>query len=229
MTMMKHVALALVLTTGLAACGEDEESKAPENQPGAATVNEAAVQQTASTAYQSVETAISSGDGQTAAFQMLSVGTSAFGMVQPSAGGQPASIGSTSQALGAGTCDCTANSCTFVDCSDDVSGWTINGTISWTASSFDCDYTVTGAQAGATYTFTLVGALTYAPDSLDGTLSTAGDYDVQGQSVTWDSDLTFHSVTYSGGTPTGGSIDISSTISVAGQSYAADETVTFGG
>ena len=225
--MMKHVALALVLTTGLAACGSDEESKPSENKPAAGTVNEAAVQQSASTTYQSVESAIVTADGQTAAFQLLSVGTSALGMVQPAGGGQPASIGSTSQALGAGTCDCTADSCTFVDCGDDISGWTINGTISWTATSFDCDYTVTGSQAGANYTFTIVGALTYAPDMLDGTLSTAGDYDVQGQAVSWDTDMVFNSVTYSGGTPTGGSIDISSTVNLAGQSYAADETVTF--
>jgi hypothetical protein len=217
------------MSVAVLACGDDEETK-QEPAGNAGTVNEATVQQAATTAFQATEQAISTMDGQAAAFTMLSVGTSALSMITPGGGSAPMSTGTAQSALGEGTCDCTANSCNFSDCGD-AAGFTITGTIAWTDTTLDCDYTVAGLQGGYNYSFSIFCDLDYTATSLDGTIETSGDYqiDAQGtmQSFSWDSSLTFNGVTYASGQPTGGSIDVTASVNLGGQIYNGSSSVSF--
>lgn len=222
-----HIGAIALLSASVVGCGDDEESEAKKENTG--TVNEAVAGQTATTAFDAAQVAVA-GDGQAAAFQMIGVGSSAIGMITPagSGGQQPQSTGEATSALGEGTCDCTADSCTFTDCGDG-SGFTITGTIAWTDSSLDCDYTVAGTVQGNVYNFGVFCDLAYSATSLDGTLNTDGSFqvDAQGQSVSseWDVAMTFNDVTYPG--PAGGSIDVTATTTVNGQSSTASGSVAF--
>lgn len=224
---LSHWIIISTVAAALVGCGDEEETK--EQPKDNATVNEAAAQAAATSAYSAVQTAIDSGDGQAAAFQMASVSASAFSIVTPGGGQQPMSTGQATQALGEGTCDCTANSCSFSDCGGDGSGFTITGTISWSAGSLDCDYTVGGTVQGNVYNYGVFCDLDYTATSLDGRLETDGDYqvDANGTTVTtgWDVAMAFNGVTYPG--PSGGSIDVTASTTVNGQSYSASGSVTF--
>jgi len=223
-----HIGAIAVLSASLVGCGDDEETEPAEENNG--TVSDAVAGQVAGTAFDAAQTAIDTADGQAAAFQMVGVGSSAIGLVTPAGGGgqAPQAFGEATSALGEGTCDCTANSCTFSDCGD-ASGFTITGTIAWTDTSLDCDYTVGGTVGGNVYDFAVFCDLAYSATSLDGQLNTDGSFqvDANGQSVSseWDVDMTFNDVTYPG--PSGGSIDVTATVTVNGQSNTADGSVTF--
>ena len=226
MKTLLRVGACTLMALSLMACGSDEEDE-PEPNGQEGTLNEALVEQSAVTAYDAAQTAIDTGDGQTAAFSMLSVGTSALGMVTPGGGSQPmGDIGSAQQALGQGTCECTANSCTFTDCGDGT-GYELTGTISWTDTSLTCDYSVGGTNGAQSFNYAITCDLTYSATSIDGTLSTSGDIDAGGQSTTFDTDPTFNMVTFDASGPTGGSIDVSATVGVGGQSYGASGSVSF--
>jgi len=223
-----HMGAIALLSASLVGCGDDEESEPAEENTG--TVNDAVAGQVATTAFDAAQVAVDTGDGQAAAFQMIGVGSSASSMVTPAGGSgqQPQSFAEATSALGEGTCDCTANSCTFSDCGD-ASGFTITGTIAWTDTSLDCDYTVGGTVNGNVYDFSVFCDLDYSATSLAGTLNTDGSFqvDAQGQSVSseWDVDMTFNDVVYPG--PSGGSIDVTATTTVNGQSYTAGGSVAF--
>jgi hypothetical protein len=222
-----RVGACTMVALSLFACGGDEEEEPPPDNTDNGTLNEALVEDSAVTAYEATQTAIDSGDGETSAFQLLSVGASALGMVTPGSGGtQPMGLGEAQQALNQGTCECTANSCTFTDCGDGT-GYTITGSLSWTDSSMTCDYTVGGSNGAQTFNYSILCDLSYTSTSLDGTLSTSGDIDASGQQTTFDTDLSFNMVTFDASGPTGGSIDVSATVGVAGQEYSASGSVEF--
>ncbi len=220
------LSIALCASFVLLACGDETETE-PEQKDNA-TVNKPVAQAAASSAFGAVEMAIMNGDGQAAAFQLASVGSTSVGILTPTGGGQPQGHGQAKQGLGEGTCDCTANACSFTDCGDPA-GFTITGTISWTANSLDCNYTVGGTVAGNVYNFGMFCDLDYTATSLAGVLDSSGDYQVTagGQSVSssWDVGMTFNAVTYPG--PSGGSMDVAAETTVNGQTYAATSTVTF--
>ncbi len=221
-----HWIIVGAAAAALVGCGDEEETQEQPNNN--ATVNEQAAQSAATSAYSAVQAAIDTGEGQAAAFQLASVGASAFSIVTPSSGQQPMGTGQATQSVGEGTCECTANSCTFDDCGD-ASGFAFTGTISWTDGSLDCDYTVAGIVQGNTYNFGIFCDLDYTTTSLDGRLDTDGDLqiDANGTAVTtaWDVDMTFHDVTYPG--PAGGSLDVTASTTVNGQSFSASGSVTF--
>jgi len=230
MKLFRLGAVALLSLT-MFACGDDEEEPPPEQAQG--TVNEALVTQSANNAFKSTGKLATGGSGETAAFELMAVGQSAMGFATPAAagGGQAAqSIGSIQQALGGAGCECAANSCTFTDCGGD-SGYTINGSIEWTETSLKCDYTVGGAASGTTLAYNIFCDLTYGTTSLDGTLSTKGSItvDANGQSIAteFDTSMTFNDVTYSAGGPTGGSLDVKTSVTANGQSYGASASIDF--
>jgi hypothetical protein len=228
------VLLGSVCVLALVGCGEDEEENPPPaNDP--AEVNPAVAQ----AATQSMTGAIQlaqSGDGMAAAFALTAVGTSAFSMVTPTGQSAPQSAtvdGSAQQALTTGVCECTETSCTFDGCGDDGSPFTISGSISWTATSLQCDLSFGGSSAGGDYTFDQECDLSFSETSLDGTFRSVGNFNLSasGQSVTtdWESDLEYHSVTLSNGCPTGGSVDVTATVSASGQTYSGSGSVSFDG
>lgn len=217
------VSLFVCSTLCLAACGKEEEDNG--------TLNDAAVRQSANTAFQATQTASTSGDGQVAAFQMLSVGTAAMGYVTPAEGRSALILDTATRAAGDG-CACTEGSCTFTACGNGT-GFVIDGTIAWTETSLDCDYTVTGGAPGQSYSFSVACDLDYTATSLAGTLDTSGSLavDANGQNVSteWDSNLVFNDVGFANGQPTSGSMSIDSSVTVDGETYSASGTVAFGG
>ena len=186
-----------------------------------AAVDEGVVLDAAVDALSAAEIAIG-GDGEGGAVELADVGTSAVNIVLIPESQKSAAV-SPKQGTG---CDCTENSCAFTDCSTG-GGLVLNGTISWTETSLDCDYMVSGNQAGTTYSFTIFCDLDFTPTSLDGQLSTSGTVDMAGAASAWDTDLTFNNITYVGGQPVGGSIDVTASVTVNGQTYTSTETVSF--
>jgi hypothetical protein len=223
-----------ICAVGLVGCGDEEEENPPP-QSNPAEVNPAVAQASARAIADAVALA-QTGDGLTAAFALSALGTSAMAMVTPSGQAQPQSIspdGSSQQALTSGVCECDESSCTFDGCADDGSSFSITGTMSWSATSLDCDLTLSGAAAGAQYTFDQQCALTFSETSLDGTFDSAGSFDIDanGQSVstTWDSGIAFDSITLTSGCPTAGSISVEATVTANGQSYSGSGSVELDG
>ena len=222
---IKSGIVALISLIGVVGCGEDE----PEDN---GTINDQAAQSTASTAFNATQTA-TGGDGQSGAFAMLGVGTSALGLVTPAQGGETQGvegIGSVSQAQASEGCSCMDGSCNFDGC-DSGSGLLLSGTISWTPTSLDCDYSVAGNQGGSEYSFNIFCDLDYTETSLSGQLNSGGSVNVAAAGAngmsSWDSMLTFNNVTYAGGQPSGGSIDVNASVTTGGETYTASGSVSF--
>ncbi len=223
--------------TMFAACGGDdeEESPPPQNQ---ATVNEQLVQQNATLTYQAVNEAVQSDNGQEAAFSLAGIATTGMGMVTAGGGATPTSvpgeIGSVQQA--SGTCDCSGTSCTFDGCSGSGGGTTVtlSGTISWANNTLLCNLDYSATYSGYQFSWHTDCNLTVTSSSLNGTLGTAGSYNINSGgyqvSVGWDTDMTYDNVQYnSSGCPTSGSIGVSGTVTTQGVTYNAGATVTFTG
>lgn len=216
------------------ACGGSDDESAPAAQAG--TVNPQAAKSTASSAITAASTAVKTNNGLGAAAQMQSASSSAQSIVSPSAGSVPQAIqpdlGSLTLAVGAG-CTCEATRCVFSACKDNP-GVEINGEISWDGGHVVCknlNYKVMQAGGVSNLDMTTNCDLTLTDTKMVGTLSSKGStsYAASGAAgtYTWDSTVKFNDVTYTNGTPTGGSIDASSTVSVAGQTYAGSSNVKF--
>jgi len=66
-------------------------------------------------------------------------------------------------------------------------------------------------------------------DSGTGQLNTSGSVALaaSAQVSTWDTQMTFNKVTYTGGRPTGGSIDVSASVMVGGETFTTNSSVAF--
>ncbi len=224
------VALLSLLVAG---CGDDDDNTAGPD-PSTGGVNEAAAGEMARTTLDATALA-AGGDGEAASFSLLATGFSAFSLVTPA--GQPPfvpdflepNVELFSRAGGDG-CDCGANSCNFVNC-DNGSGSILNGTISWTTTTLDCNYTVAGNQAGFAYSFSIFADLDFTANSIDGVLTTAGDSTTDDGGtpfiVSWNSEITFNNVTFTLGSPTGGTITVVATVTAGGETFNGSGTVTF--
>jgi hypothetical protein len=223
MNKLVHVGATLLALT-VFACGGDDETEPDPSGGNDGTVNEAVVEQVATTAFDAAQTAVG-GDGQAAAFAMLGVGTSAIAIVTPgTAGSSP--MGQAQQALAQEGCECDTNTCNFTGC-DTGSGITLTGSISWTDNSLDCDYSIGGSNGAQTFNYAILCDLDYTDTSLDGSLSTSGDITAGGQATSFNTSLMFNMVTFDASGPTGGSIDVSASFGTGGQSYSADASVSF--
>jgi hypothetical protein len=226
-----------LLALAAAACGSDEtETKQP--AANKATVNTAQAKEAAKQAIAASLSAVKDNNGQTAANQLQSAASQMQGVITP-AGGAGAAPAAAGGALAAGTCSCDASQCTFQDCGD-PNGTTINGTMSWSGGHVLCDLTYHVANNGG-YTLDLATTcdLTVTDTSIDGTLGSSGSLDGsagagEGQtggmsySYSWTTSTAYNAVTFNGsGTPTGGSIDVSGTYEVGGQSYEGSATIAF--
>jgi hypothetical protein len=228
---------------GLAGCGDDsgEEDGEDGGQQTEATVNETATAAVVAASTRSLAS-LQTGDGYGAAIAMASVGSSAFGMLTYGGGSQAQSldVGTAASAACEGadqlcTGDETSGSCNFTSCTD--AGYSIEGTVSWTASSLDCDltFTIDASATGATTTgmFHILCDIDYTSTSIDGNISTDGEShtEAQGQTVdvTYDTSVDYNQVVFpeGGGCPTSGSVDVSASITANGQGYSGEGTVTF--
>jgi len=82
-------------------------------------------------------------------------------------------------------------------------------------------------QAGTSYSFTIFCDLDYTETSLDGQLDTRGEVEILGAVTMWHSNLMFNNVTYMNGQPTGGSIDVIASVTVSGETYTGNGSVSF--
>lgn len=213
-----------------AACGGDDSSGGgPQAQPG--KVNEQTARQSAQTTISASLSAVNGNDGHSAAAQFQSAASQSQGIITPAPAAGTGSTTPSGGPLAAGTCDCTGTSCTFQDCSDDPNV-TMNGTLSWTGGTVKCDLTYV-LEGSTPLTLHTSCDLTVGATSIDGTLGSSGTVDLGQQgggygNYSWTSATTFENVTYSGGgQPTGGSIHVEGTYSIAGQTYAGNADVTF--
>jgi hypothetical protein len=218
-------------------CGDDDDSG---NNPTTAngTVNETVASAVTTETFNALQEA-TGGDGRDAAFTLMAIGLSAISMVTPS-GAQPAVIyvenlppagDFVNELTRDGVCECDENSCTFDGCGD-TGGLAITGTMSWSNSTMDADYTVGGSYGGSTYTYGIFSDLDFTATSITGVVSTDGDFSTVAEGTTvqslWDTSVTFNNVTFSGsGQPTGGSIDVSAAVTANGESYSATGSVSF--
>jgi len=217
--------LISVLALGVAACGESGNS---------GTVNQQQATTATTQSISALEQAISTNNGEASAQSLLGASLSNSTLVQPAAAALQNGTGVISSAQTTGTCDCNETSCTFTNCSYGYSGssWTMNGTMSWTATTILCDMTYAGDFQGQSYTMDLDCNITMTDTSIDGTLNSTGSYDNTqfGISGSWSTDSTYNNVTFNNSScPTSGSIDIDASQTAAGQSYSYSGTVTFDG
>lgn len=222
-----------ILALAAAACGSDEsETKSsPKNQ---ATVNTVQAKAAAKQAIAASISAVKNGDGRAAANGLQAAAASMQGVITPS-GGVVAASANPAGALAAGTCDCDQSQCSFKDCGED--GLTINGTMSWDNGHLLCNLTYKVENTSNTLDLTTTCDLTVTDTSIDGSLGSTGSIsgsasDGQGNSASfdwsWSSSTTYNAVTFDGsGTPTGGSIDLTGTYDMGGQSYEGSATITF--
>jgi hypothetical protein len=224
-----------LLAFAAVACGSDEsETKStPKKQ---AAVNTAQAKEVAKQAIAASISAVRDNNGQNAANQLQAAASQMQGVITPAPGGMSQAAASPAGALAAGTCTCDQSQCTFQDCGDN--GTTINGTMSWKDGHLLCDLTYhIDNQGSYTLDLTTTCDLTVTDTSIDGTLGSTGSLDgtaVDGQgngaayNYTWSSSSTYNAVTFDGsGTPTGGSIDMTGSYEIGGQSYEGSATITF--
>lgn len=214
-----------------AACGGDDSGGgAPAGQPG--KVNEATAKQSAQTAIAASLSAVNDNNGQSAAGQFQSAASQSQGIITPAPAAGTGSTQPSGGPLAAGTCDCTGTSCTFQDCADDPNV-TMNGTMSWGGGKVQCDLTYVIKGTSTPLTLHTTCNLTVGATSIDGTLGSSGTVDLGQQgggygNYSWTSAMTFKSVTYAaGGQPSGGSLHVEGTYSIAGQTYAGNADVSF--
>jgi hypothetical protein len=243
MKLLRIASIAVLALTSVA-CGDDstDGSSSGGTDVGEGTINPTVAQSTAQATISAVRNAISTNDGQTAAFGLAGMGAGAFAIVAPAAGGAPQSapdgLGRARQADNSGTCDCDpeGHSCTFDNCGDTAGGssWSVSGTFSWDGGHAVGDLTFTGAYTGFDWNFHEIFDFTVTETSIDGTFSSDGSYDVtaQGQSVSaeWTSSIGYDQVTFdANGCPTGGSINVEAEITANGQSFSGSGDVTLDG
>ncbi len=231
--MKSLVAVGLFASFALAsvACGSSSSGgdAKPAGMPG--TFQQASAKASLGQSVGSIANIKTGGSGaQSAATSLLASATGYEGFVTPgaaSAGASSSTIGMKSFALG--TCDCKGNTCTFTDCGDDPNS-KMNGTTSVTGDHVVIDLKLVTTQGPQSVTIAMKCDLMMPADGLTGTCTTDGD--VKTNSGGMAVDVSFSTaVTYalkvSGGMPTGGSIDVSSSTTYAGQTYSGSGKVMF--
>lgn len=243
---------SLLLVVG---CGSSDDDK-----PAAAegTPNKQGASSATSSTITAVQTAIkpapaggSAGDsGQSSANQLATAAQATQNLVTPAAGTAAKSLAGLGELADllhplaptgqTGTCTCTADSCTFANCSN--GSVTIDGTYSFggghiKASALKYTINVASGITNGSVVITIDADITATATSINGSFHSAGSTTAsaggQSYSSTWDSTLTFNNVTFpsGGGAPTGGSEHVAATTNVsaggASQAYQSNFDVTF--
>jgi hypothetical protein len=196
-----------------------------------ADVNEQAAKGNATTSINSSKTAVA-GDGMSAAYQMSSLGTSALGLVTPTAGRPIFDRIELPRNVRAGVCECDADSCHFEACTGDGQGGTLtlDGDLSWGGGHVVANLDYVGDAQQVTYEFSVDMDVMITETTIDGTTSSVGSAVTQGISSTWNSQMDIDNVTFNAaGCPTAGSIHVDANVSYAGQAYTGTADITFDG
>ena len=223
-------AVSISLTLGATACGSSSSGgdAKPAGMPGTfqTTSAKASLGQSV-TQFGSIKKG--GADAQSGALSLLAGANAYQGFVTPGASGAPASASIGTSTLALGTCDCKGTTCTFKDCGDDPNS-KMSGTTSVTGDHVVIDLQLATTSSGSTITIAMKCDLMAPADSLSGTCTTNGDIKTNagGMSVdvTFDTSATY-ALKLSGGSPTSGTIDVSSTTNYAGTAYSATGKVSF--
>lgn len=239
MTLRYLVPVLIFSSFGLTACGSDDDGGDSSQK---ATVNEATAKSMAASTVNAIDAA-STDNGLTINSNIQSAASSAQGLIQPAAGGQPQGedvLGHVAEALAAGDCACddAGKKCVFDKCGS--GGVEISGELSWSAGSMKCvdlTYVITTGATGGTNNTTIKTNcdLSFTASEINGTLSSnlngaseAGGYKT---SYVTSSTVTFNKLTYASGAATGGSLSVKGsydvTVNGKGAKYSGSGTVNF--
>ena len=220
-------AMALLL---VGACKDDEKASAQ-----SADINEQAAVQSTQSTIAMANALMDQNDGATAAQSMATIGLGYQNVILADDGSGAYQIAPNAEPVPdlavvrhaldeagmTGTCECdeTAQSCSFQDCGDTAGTVKMNGSLSWGDGKLACDLTMSGNIEGMTYDITLKSNLTVTETSLDGSIDVTLAIDVTAEgadsSVDVESHVKFNAVTWDAANqPTGGSIDVSASMSV---------------
>lgn len=240
-------ALALGVSS-LVACSDSSTSAdaGPTGTPG--TVNTQAAKSSTTSLVGGVSKAVDGNDGNTSLAMLIQGAQQSQSVVTPAAGGgtQPSSlglrdlVGTVSQAITSCEGACTGTTCDFKGCGTDSGGSSVitSGVLSWTGGNLKCTgLTYDIKTAGGTSTkITLDCDVQASASSIKGFVKSTGSTSLNlgdagapagvGE-VSWTSNTTFNDVKYTAGKPMSGSVKVSASTSVAGQTYTGEAEITF--
>lgn len=237
---------------GTSACSSDSSTADAGPAAQAGTVNAQSAKGSSTSYVGGVSQAVDQNKGQAALGTLIAGAQQAQGIVSPAvgSGARPANIklsdaiGQVSQAITSCDTACTGTTCDFKGCGTSDGGTiTINGTLSWTGGNLKCvnlTYDIDQSSVGGSKTkITLDCDVTVSASTIKGTIKSTGTTSIGGLladagaaasgigDVGWSSETNFVDVKYANGKPTSGSVKVSATTTVAGQSYAGSAEVTF--
>jgi hypothetical protein len=241
---IRSILSGVAITALVGACGGDDGP----SYDDPATTNPASAT-SAVTAVSGVNDAFASGNGTAAMGAIVQLSSAAQLMVQPdysqsALGRSPFPTQHELESMithreATGTCECTADSCHFVDCSE--SGITINGDISKSGDTYTWDLSITiEGDATLSLDWNMSGEITVTPTLIDGRLSTDGhgtiDYEGTHGEYDYDIDVAYNAIGLSDCGPSSGSIEalVAYSVDVSGPNGSASEdfsgrgTVSFG-
>ena len=224
----------VALSIGLVGCGGGGGGggSVPTVQPsaqGAATVTALTVDLSAS---------LQGNDGSAVANQVMALGMSGPQQIAMMPAGPAAVIRSAASVPGpnGGSVDCTATGCLYDQYASSTGAtFVMDGSIltslAGELAAVTVDLDITMDTGGVAQAWVLSGGLDVSPALLDGTLTNngTGHLTAQGQNVSYKyyEELTYNAVTLTGGQPTGGSVFAKWSMTVQGQTYGAQATMTF--
>jgi hypothetical protein len=241
----------------LVGCGSSSGDSTPAAQQG--TPNKQAATSATQATIGAVQTALKpapggGSSGQGSATQFSSAAQSTQQLITPAAGTATKSLELSGLKLAdllrplgnptgsTGTCDCTADTCTFQACSNGY--LVIDGKYSWAGGHIvatGLKYTVAVATGGANANIVINVDMdiTATATSMNGTFHTKGNSTTSAGGATytsdWDTTIDFKSVTFpsGGGAPSGGSEHVSGKVSSTAngttQAFSSDYDVAFPG
>lgn len=211
---------SLLLALNSVGCGKQEN----------ADINEAAAKTQVNTAIQAVQSLQGGKNGQSAAMDLMSLGSGSLAMLEPKAdqearsaelGAQLRMLAKATEEGGTEGCECTKNKCTFTKCGV-ADGATFDGSIEWTKTSLKCDYSIKMKHSALELNFSTICDLKFSETSLDGTLSSEGSskFAAAGQSggSKWDTAMEFKGVKWDkAGKAIEGKVTIEASLEVEGE------------
>jgi len=207
---MRYQILSSCAAFALAACGTSDLPGSG-SSTGRGTLDTASATETFDTIGQIVS-AVNGDDPDSAASDVFALLAASETVVTPSsASARPAppniptfrtgATGRPADTTGTATCDATTNTCTYVgygDTEDDVS-YTLDGTITTTATMLTVDLTMKITTSDSYFTWTVRGSVTSTPTLLSGELDYYGEADTSGEygdDVKWEIDIGYDSIDF---------------------------------
>jgi hypothetical protein len=230
-----YVVSALALVVSSTGCDEATDSSS-EGQTIA--VNAAAAEANAEAAI-TAALAVKQGEGAGSVRSFVGLGSSALALLAPGTTGTETQARPQLTALGPlpedgeEGVDCSDVACTF-DGYSPLGTYVVNGTLSWADDHLVADLSVNTTQRGMSFVFNATADLVLEGESLDGVVETSGhvvipqaqQYGADGE-ADWTARVEYHDLSFADGKPSGGSLDVSATLSTGDASYDGNLSLSF--